>query len=263
MNCRDHAFKWRINGYSPVPQGGGVGKRSSPLHTLVPFSYSGLNSLILLIFQDQMCFHSCIALPNLSSFLLPLFQAESTIFLGISAFQLLLLFSDACIDLSVFLFLISWFCFFHSDLLFIPLSYPLFCLLSLFICFSLCFCPIDYCSVSFCLSLRSLFFLSFTQSAHFSLLFCLSVSLGHLSFLMSWPPPFIISCLCSAERSPWIYACPSALVAFFSLTIYFLPLLIDTCDACHSPFTHSFTVFYTSITEKFFKCWNCRLVLGW
>lgn len=86
------------------------------------------------------------------------------------------------------------------------------------------------------------FFLFLTQSAHFSLLFCFSVSPGHLSFLMSWPPPFIISCLCSAERSPWIYACPSALVAFLSLTIYFLPFLTDTCDACHSPFTRSFTV---------------------
>lgn len=96
--------------------------------------------------------------------------------------------------------------------------------------------------LSLCPSLRSLFFLFLTQSAHFSLLFCLSVSPGHLSFLMSWPPPFIISCLCYAERSPWIYACPSALVAFFSLTIYFLPFLTDTCDACHSPFTRCFTV---------------------
>lgn len=98
----------------------------------------------------------------------------STIFLGISAFQLLLLFSDVCIDLSVFLFLIFWFCFFHSDLSFIPLSDPLFCLLSLFICFSLCFCPIDYCSVSFCLSLRSFFF---------CLLPSLPISLSFFDFL--------------------------------------------------------------------------------
>lgn len=107
----------------------------------------------------------------------------STIFLGISAFQLLLLFSDVCIDLSVFLFLIFWFCFFHSDLSFIPLSDPLFCLLSLFICFSLCFCPIDYCSVSFCLSLRSFFFSVFYPVCPFLSPF--------LTFCFSWPPVFL------------------------------------------------------------------------
>lgn len=225
MNCRDHAFKWRINGYSSCSPGwrGWEGKLSpyphhSHCHTLVPFSYSGTeqSDSAYLPGSDKIGAFTlvCIALPNLSSFLLPLSQAESTIFLGISAFQLLLLFSDVCLDLSVFLFLISWFCFFHSVS---PLSDPLFCLLNLFICFNLCFCPIDYCSVSFCLSLRSLFF---------SVSYTVCPFLSFLSFCFFWPPVFL-----NVLTSPIYY-----FLSVFCWNIS-LNLCLPQCP-CWFPLTH-------------------------